>query len=158
WERRAAELPRPKTEKEVVPGRTETQSPVPKPAAPPSPAVPNREETISDRNVSLPPTTEQRTSQLAIQNSSTLPVRLPDEKESRAGSFDPSAGQPVNVLALAAERQDVRNVNIAKGAQNIPLTQSSTQGAPQGTPQGADGSAASARTSTAPTTTPGVSS
>src|SRR5262245_54660756 len=52
-----------------------------------------------------------------------MPVRVRDDKESKAASFDPTAGQPVNVIALAAEKKDLRNVEVAKGAQNVPAAQ-----------------------------------
>ena len=90
WARRDPEPQRPRPAAEVIPGRAEAASEPPKLAAPPSPAVPNKETAVADRNVSLP---RQDTSipALPLRNSATMPVRLRDAQESQAASFDSAA-------------------------------------------------------------------
>jgi hypothetical protein len=102
----------------VVPGRKDPVTAAPKLAAPPTTTVPNRERIAADINVALPagPTT----SSLATFNSTTLPVRVRTEKVSEAGTFEMSAGQPINVLALAVDHRDLHDVEIPRGIRNIP--------------------------------------
>jgi hypothetical protein len=119
WARRDPEPQRPTLAAEVIPGRAEAASERPKLAAPPALAAPNKETAVADRNVSLPrPDTS--IPALPLRNSATMPVRLRDAQESQAASFDSTAGQPVNVIAIAREWQNTRTVDLAKGAQNIP--------------------------------------
>ena len=121
WARQSPDAPKPPRSREaVVPGRTEAPSPAPVPAAKPVLAVPNREVTIADTNVAMPQPQSPNPPRLAVANSATVPVRLREATESRAASFDTLAGQPVNVLALAAEPLSVREVRIPKGFQNAP--------------------------------------
>jgi hypothetical protein len=78
---------------------------------------------VAEINVSLPPPPPtQLPLSIRLPNSATMPVRLRDAKESEAASFDRAAGQSVNVIALASERNDIRNVAVPKGVQNIPTT------------------------------------
>ena len=57
---------------------------------------------------------------LTLPNSATTPVRLRDAQENQAASFEVAPGQAVNVMAIPTERRDIRNVEIARGIQNIP--------------------------------------
>ena len=121
WARQSADLPKPPPPREtVVPGRTEAPAAQPKLAAPPVSAVPNREVRLADVNVSMPPPQSEAPKPLPLPNSATTPVRLRDASESQAASFDHTSGQAANVLALAQERHDVRDVQIPRGLQNIP--------------------------------------
>jgi hypothetical protein len=121
WARKAPELVKPPSPTDVVvPGRTEAPSPAPKLAAQPVLEVPNREPAVADVNVSMPQNSKQTPAALPVPNSATMPVRLRDASESQAASFERFAGQPVNVMSLASERSDIRNVTIPKGLQNIP--------------------------------------
>ena len=121
WARQTPAPPKPPARAEVVvPGRTEALSPAPQLSAPPVLAVPNREPLVADINVSMPSTQRETPAALPVANSATMPVRLRDATDSQAASFDRFAGQPVNVMSLASERTDIRDVTIPKGVQNIP--------------------------------------
>src|ERR1019366_2843019 len=116
WAPKSADLPKPPPPKQVViPGRTEERPPEPKLAAPPVLAVPNREQAVADINVSLPQTQVQEPPALPVANSATVPIRIRGAAETQAASFEVSPGQPVNVLALAAERRDLKDVQIPRG-------------------------------------------
>ena len=121
WARQATDLPKPPPPRETVtPGRTETPSAPPKLAAPPVLAVPNREARLADLNVSLPPAPANLTPALPVANSATSPVRLKDAASAQAASFDPVSGQAANVLAIAKERPDLRDVQVPRGLRNVP--------------------------------------
>ena len=121
WARQDPVPPKPPVRSEVVlPGRKEAPSPAPQLNAPPVLAVPNREPVAADVNVSLPPVQRDTPPALPVANSATMPVRLRDATDSQAATFDRLAGQPVNVMSLASERPDVRDVTVPKGVQNIP--------------------------------------
>jgi hypothetical protein len=122
WARQAPDLPKPRAREVVVPGRTESPSPAPKPGGLPVLAVPNREAVSGDVNIAMPQTQAQAAPALPVPNTATVPVRLRDVTEPRTASFEALSGQPVNIIALAAERSGVRNVEIPKGLQNIPNT------------------------------------
>jgi hypothetical protein len=122
WARQNLDHPKPPPRKFVTPGRAEAPSAPPKLAAPPVIDVPNRELTASDINISLP-ASQAPAPRLPVPNSATMPVRLNDAHESQAATFDRLSGQAANVLALAKERQDVKDVEIPRGLQNIPKTQ-----------------------------------
>jgi len=154
WARQTPERPK-QPPREVVPGRTEAPSPAPKLAAPPVSAIPNRETMIADINVSMPPTPVPQTPALLLENSATTPVRLREATESKGASLESAAGQAANILALGTERRDIRNVEIARGLQNIPnLTTGDSAGtagdhnAATGTPAGRGSAAASENPST----------
>lgn len=119
WARQAPERPK-QPRNEVVPGRTEAPSPAPKLAAPPVSAIPNRETMIADINVSMPQLPVPQTPALLLQNSATTPVRLREATESKGASLESAAGEAANIMALGTERRDIRNVEIARGLQNIP--------------------------------------
>jgi hypothetical protein len=118
WARKT-ESPKPPAA-EIVPGRTEGPSPAPKFAAPPVLAVPNQQIAIADLNVSMPPVPLPQPPALVLPNSATTPVRLRDATETKAGSLESAAGQAANVMVLSTERREMRNVEIARGLQNIP--------------------------------------
>jgi hypothetical protein len=122
WARQAPDLPKPRAREVVVPGRTESPSLAPKPGGPPVLAVPNREAVSADVNIAVPQTQAQVAPALPVPNTATAPVRLRDVTEPRTASFEALSGQPVNIIALAAELSGVRNVEIPKGLQNIPNT------------------------------------
>jgi hypothetical protein len=119
WARQERDLPHPSSPRDVVvPGRTEAPAPPPKLAAPPVAAAPNREATVSDVNVAL--SSSSSTPSLVVSNSTTTPVRLRTAQGAEAGAFELSAGQPANVIALAAERANSGDIEIARGLRNIP--------------------------------------
>jgi hypothetical protein len=57
-----------------------------------------------------------------------MPIRSRDETEVRAASFDRVSGQPANLLAMAEERRDRRDVEIPRGLRNIPEAASGETG------------------------------
>lgn len=119
WARQDLELPHPPSTRNVlVPGRTESPAPPPKLAAPPVAVVPNREAIVSDVNVSV--SSSSATPSLPVSNSTTMPVRLRNVQGADAAAFELSAGQPANVITLAAQRPDSGDIEIAKGLRNIP--------------------------------------
>jgi hypothetical protein len=121
WARQGASLPKPPPRQVVVvPGWTEEASAPPKLAAPPVLAVPNREQAVAEINISLPALQTMKPPALPVANTATMPIRVRTEREAQAASFDPSAGQAVNVIAMAQERRDLRDVQIPRGMQNIP--------------------------------------
>jgi hypothetical protein len=146
WARQAPDLPKPPApNKEIAPGRTEAPSPAARPAATPVLAVPNRETNVADVNVAMPSKQTQAPA-LPAPNSATVPVRMRDVTENHTASFDPLAGQAVNVVALAADRTDNRRVVIPRGLQNIPDTsapgnsaQTGSAAAPSAQTKGANG-------------------
>jgi hypothetical protein len=121
WARQVI-VPKPPPPKQTVsPGRTEAPSAPPKLGAPsPVAAVPNREQVVKDINLTLPQKEAPIAPALPLPNSATIPVRLRDVLEPQAASFDPLLGQATNILAIGTERQDVRDVEIPRGLQNIP--------------------------------------
>jgi len=160
WARQAPAPAKPPARTEVVvPGRTEAPSPAPQLSAPPVLAVPNREPAVADVNVSMPAQREAHAA-LPAANSTTMPVRLRDAADSQAASFDRFAGQPVNVMSLASEHTDIRDVTIPKGLQNIPSL-AAGDGAAAGAgprasnPAGGNGQAADRRTAGSPATNKG---
>jgi hypothetical protein len=120
WARQAPELPRPRALEVVSPGRTESPSPAPKPAGPPVLAAPNREAAITDVNIAMPQKPAQTPPALPVPNSATVPVLIRAVTDPRTASFETVSGQPVNIIALAAERSNARDVAIPKGFQNLP--------------------------------------
>jgi len=122
WARQAPDLPKPRPREVAVPGRTEAPSPAPKPSGPPVLAVPNREAAVADVNIAMPPTPAQAPPALPVPNTATVPVRLQGVTEPRTASFESLPGDPVNIIALAAERSPARNVEIPRGLQNIPVS------------------------------------
>jgi hypothetical protein len=122
WARQAPDLPKPKSRDVVLPGRTESPSLAPKPGGPPVLAVPNREAVAADVNVAMPQTQAQAAVALPVPNTATAPLRLRGVTEPRTASFEALSGQPVNIIAMAAERSGVRNVEIPRGFQNIPTS------------------------------------
>jgi len=122
WARQVIDLPKPAPPKQTVfPGRTEAASAPPKLGAPsPVAAVPNREQVVKDINAALPQKEAPIAPALPLPDSATMPVRLRDVLEPQAASFDPLLGQAANILAIGTERQDVRDVEIPRGLQNIP--------------------------------------
>jgi len=144
WARQTPAPPKPPAPAEVlVPGRTEALSPAPQLSAPPVLAVPNREPVVADVNVAMPPMQQETPAALPVTNSATMPVRLRDATDSQAASFDRFAGQPVNVMSLASERPDIRDVAIPRGLQNIPRS-ASGDGTAAGTAVERPGNSASA--------------
>ena len=135
WARQAPDLPKPRPREVVVPGRTEAPSPAPSPVGPPTPAVPNREAVVADVNIAMPQTQAQAPPALPVPNTATVPVRLRGVTESRTASFEALPGEPVNIIALAAERTNARNVEIPRGLQNIPAS-AAGDGAAPGTERG----------------------
>jgi hypothetical protein len=135
WARQAPDLPRPRPREVVVPGRTEAPSPAPKPVGPPVLAVPNREVAAADVNIAMPQTSAQAAAALPVPNTATTPVRLRGVTEPLTASFEALPGQPVNIIALAAERSRVRNVEIPRGLQNVPPS-TAGDGAEQATERG----------------------
>src|SRR5689334_7008561 len=103
WARQAPERPKQPPRTEVVPGRTEAPSAPPKLAAPPVPAVPNRETAVAELNVSMAQLLAPHPPALPLPNSATTPVRLKEATEAQAASFDSAAGQAVNLMALSSE-------------------------------------------------------
>jgi hypothetical protein len=55
---------------------------------------------------------------LPTPNSATVPVSVRETTATRTASFETFAGEPVNVIALAADRKDSRQVEIPRGFQN----------------------------------------
>ena len=104
----------------VSPGRTESPAPAPKPARPPVLAAPNREAAITDVNIAMPQKPAQTPPALPVPNSATVPVLIRAVTDPRTASFETVSGQPVNIIALAAERSNARDVAIPKGFQNLP--------------------------------------
>jgi len=106
----------------VVPGRTEavpTPAP-PKLSSPPVPAVPNRESVPADVNVVLPPV-GLTPPKLALPNSTTNPIRVRNEQsEPTPVPPDRTPGLPTNVIALSNDKPPLAVVEIPKGLQNIP--------------------------------------
>jgi hypothetical protein len=138
WARQAPDLPNPlQSQKEIKPGRTEAPSPPAKPVAIPSPAIPNREQVVSDVNIAMPPRQTPETTALPAPNSATVPVNARELTLARTASFETFAGQPVNVMALAADRKDTRQVEIPRGFQNIPAPTAGSQASPSAAPGGA---------------------
>src|ERR1019366_7282581 len=130
WARQAPDLPKPRPRQVVVPGRTEAPSPAPSPVGPPTPAVPNRETAVADVNIAMPQTQAQAPPALPVPNTATVPVRLQGVTEPRTASFEALPGEPVNIIALAAERTNARNVEIPRGLQNIPASAAGDGAAP----------------------------
>ncbi len=123
WARQGANLPKPPAPGQVVvPGRTEQPAPAPKLASRPVLAVPNREQSVADVNVSLPQAQTQKPPVLPLANSATIPVRIRTAKETQTASFEVSSGESANILAMAAEYRNIRDVRIPRGLQNIPLS------------------------------------
>ena len=121
WARQGTDLPKPPPpNRVVVPGRTEERSTAPSLAAPPVLAVPNREPEIAQLNVSLPPSPAPKPAAIQLADSATAPVRLRDDTETFAASFDGIRGQAADVLSLAAERRDLKDVEVPRGLQSIP--------------------------------------
>lgn len=121
WARQGVDLPKPPPSNQVVvPGRTEGQSPAPSLAARPVLAVPNREQEVADINVSQSQTQAPKPPTVSLANSATIPVRVRDATETRTSSFEALPGQATNVLSLAAERRDVKDVLVPRGLQSIP--------------------------------------
>lgn len=117
WARQIA-APKPAPKQFVVPGRIEEHAAVPLLDAPPVLAIPNREERVSTINISQ--VTAPKPSPVAPPNSATIPIRVRSENEVRTASFETSTGQATNVLSLAAERLDIKDVQIPRGLQSIP--------------------------------------
>ena len=132
WARQAPDLPRPRPREVVSPGRTESPSPAPKPVGPPVLAVPNREAAVADVNIAMPQKPAQAPPVLPVPNTATVPVRIRAATDPRTASFEAFSGQPVNILALAAERAGARNVEIPRGFQNIPSGAAAGDGASTG--------------------------
>ncbi len=120
WARQGAHSPSPAPRRPLLtPGRTEAPSPPPKLASPPVVAIPNLEQAAGDVNVAAAPASS-KTPSFPVPNSSTLPIRRRDAAESQPASFEAFAGQPANIIALAAEPRLARDVEIARGFENIP--------------------------------------
>jgi len=117
WARQVA-APKPAPKQFVVPGRIEEHAAVPLLDAPPVLAIPNREERVAAINISQ--VTAPKPSPIAPANSATIPIRVRSENEVRTASFETSIGQATNVLSLAAERLDIKDVQIPRGLQSIP--------------------------------------
>jgi hypothetical protein len=119
WARREPALPHPLSPGDVVvPGRTEALAAPPRPAAPPVAAATNRESFVSDINVSIH--RRSTSPSLTVSNSATMPVRLRSAQTAVPAAFELAAGQPVNVIALAADRPHSIDVEVARGLRNIP--------------------------------------
>jgi hypothetical protein len=86
----------------------------------------------ADVNIAIPQTQAQAAPALPVPNTATAPVRLRGVTEPRTASFEALSGQPVNIIALAAERSRARNVEIPRGFQNIPNVAAAGEGASPG--------------------------
>jgi len=129
WARQGADLPKPPPLKQVVvPGRTEASSATPKLGAAPVLAVPNREQAVANLNASLPQTPSQTAAALPVANSATIPVRVRSATEVQAATFEISAGDAANVLAMATDWRQLKDVQIPRGLQNIPQSDGNTGG------------------------------
>jgi hypothetical protein len=116
WSPVPPRLPQPDV---ITPGRIAPAVP-PQLAARPVLAPPNREATIGDTSISLPPAPALNVPALAVTNRGTMPIQLSDARESRPAVFEMSAGQPAQVLAFADRPMAARDVEIPTGLQNVP--------------------------------------
>jgi hypothetical protein len=120
WSRMAPpEWPKPAASSIITPGRAEAPSPEPQLTAPPSLSVPTREVTAGAVNNSATAASAAPRTEVPVANTSTMPIKTADSGPARAASFDLSAGQPVNVLALSEDRSRQRFVEIERGLQNV---------------------------------------
>jgi hypothetical protein len=118
WSRLAPQE-EPDARSNITAGRSEAPSPAPHFSAPPSLSVPNREEKAGTVNVVMPPAGPSPRHNVSIEGSSTLPIKTADSGPARAASFEISAGQPVNILALSEDRSHQPYVEVDRGLQNV---------------------------------------
>jgi hypothetical protein len=133
WARQAPDLPRPRPREVVAPGRTETPSPAPKPAGPPVLEETTPQAHITDVKIASTKKSAETPASLLVPNTATVPVLIRAVTDPRTASFEAFSGQPVNIIALAAERSGARNVEIPRGFQNIPNAAAAGDGASRGT-------------------------